>query len=271
MTANEKPLEGITIVITRARAQAEAFASKLENAGAKVLSCPTIEIVPPDSYELLDEAIENLFGYDWVIFTSVNGVDYFLQRFEELGHDITELYDLRVCAVGEATNVRLRDSDIHVDVVPHSFTAEGVFDALTDYVGSAAELNRLNFLMPRATVARDYLPKALEATGARVDDIPVYKTVAQKSPEFAKVKALIQGGAVDCITFTSSSTVTNFALAFETNDLSKILADIKVACIGEITSTTAAEFGLKTDILPHEYTINALTNAIVEYFSKQKK
>lgn len=270
-SSKENPLEGINIVITRARKQSDTFASNLESLGAKVLSCPTIEIVPPDSYELLDEAIENLYGYDWIIFTSVNGIEYFLQRFESLGHDITELYDLRVCAVGEATAVYLRDSDIHVDVVPRLFSAEGVFEALSDYVGGIAQLARLNILLPRAAVARDYLPNTLEAAGARVDDIPVYKTIAAKSPEFAKVKAMIQGGGIDCITFTSPSTITNFAQLFETNDLSEILEDVKVACIGEITSTTATEFGLVTKIRPFESTIQALTNAIVEFFSKQKK
>lgn len=265
-----KPLEGKTIVITRARTQAENFISKLEAAGANVLSCPMIEIVPPDSYELLDEAIENLYGYDWLIFTSVNGVEHFLERFESLGHDVTELYDLRVCAVGEATSVRLRDSDIHVDVVPRQFTAEGVFESLSDYLGGIEKLDRLNFLMPRALVSRDYLPKALEAAGARVDDVPAYKTVAPKSPELTKVKTLIQGGGVDCITFTSPSTINNFALAFETNNLSKILEDVKVACIGEVTSTTAAEFGIKADICPTEYTIEALTDAIIAYYSAQK-
>lgn len=267
----EKPLKDINIVVTRARKQSDTFALSLESLGAKVLSCPTIEIVPPDNYELLDEAIENLYGYDWLIFTSVNGVEHFLQRFESLGHDITELYDLRVCAVGEATAVCLRDSDIHVDVVPRLFSAEGVYESLLDYVGGVENLKLLNFLLPRAAVARDYLPNALEAASARVDDVPVYKTIASKSPEFAKVKALIQGGGVDCITFTSPSTITNFAQLFETNDLSKILADVKVACIGEITSTTATEFGLVTEIRPAESTIPSLTNAIIEFFSQQKK
>jgi uroporphyrinogen III methyltransferase/synthase len=267
---NEKPLIDKTIVITRAQAQAAEFIAQLESLGAKVFSCPTIEIVPPASFDLLDEAIENLYGYDWIIFTSVNGVDHFLERFEQLGRDVTELYDSRVCAIGEATAVRLRDSDIHVDVVPRKFVAEGVFEAIADYVGGIEGLNRLNFLLPRAAVARDYLPKALEAAGARVDVIPVYRTVAPQSPEFTKVKALIQGGGVDCITFTSSSTVANFASLFDTNDLSQILKDVKVACIGDITATTALEYGLQADIKPREYTIPALTRAIEEYFSTHK-
>jgi len=261
-----KPLTDKTIVITRAQAQSAAFIEQLESHGAKVLSCPTIEIVPLEDYTQLDEAFENLYGYDWIIFTSVNGVDFFLERFESKGHDTTELYDLRVCAIGEATAIRLRDSDIHVDVVPRLCTAEGVFEALADYVGGLEELSSLNFLFPRALVGRDYLPNSLEAVGSRCDVVPVYQTVAPKSPEFAKVKALIQGGAVDCITFTSSSSVTNFAQLFETNDLSKILKGVKVACIGDITANTATELGLKADIKPKEHTIPALTQAIVEHY-----
>src|SRR4051794_40963824 len=106
----EQLLAGRTIVITRARAQAAEFAVELEQLGARVISCPTIEIVEPESYALLDEAIENLYGYDWLIFTSVNGVDYFLRRFEQLGHDVSEIDELRVCSIGEATAVRLREA-----------------------------------------------------------------------------------------------------------------------------------------------------------------
>ncbi len=264
-----KPLTDRTIVITRAQSQSAPFISQLESYGAKVLSCPTIEIAPLDDYTQLDEALENLYGYDWIIFTSVNGAEFFLERFESQGHDVTELYDLRVCAIGEATAIRLRDSEIHVDVIPLLFTAEGVFEALADYVGGIENLKALNFLLPRAAKARDYLPNALEAAGVRCDIVPVYQTVAPKSPEFAKVKALIQGGAVDCITFTSASTVTNFAQLFETNDLSLILEDVKVACIGDITANTAKELGLKTDIKPKEHTIPALTQAIVEHYAEQ--
>jgi uroporphyrinogen III methyltransferase/synthase len=267
-TTNKKTLNEITFVIAQAHAQSEAFASKLKSYGAKVLPCPISEIVPLDNYEQPDEAIENLYGYDWIIFTNINSVEYFLERFEFLGHDITELYDLRICAVGEATSVRLRDSDIHVDVVPRLFSVEEVFESLSDYLGGIKQLNRLNFLMPYALDARDNLPNTLQAAGARVDVIPVYKTIAPKSPEFAKVKALIKGGGVDCITFTSASAISNFAQIFETDDLSRILEGVKVACIGEITSITAAEFGLKTNIRPNEHTIQALTEAIVEYFSK---
>src|ERR1051326_4167518 len=112
---SKQPLDGRTIVITRARAQAAEFAYELERMGARVVSCPTIEIVDPESYALLDQAIENLYGYDWLIFTSVNGVDFFMRRLSALGRDVSELDELRVCAIGEATAVRLREAQVHVD------------------------------------------------------------------------------------------------------------------------------------------------------------
>lgn len=264
---NQQPLTGRTIVITRALAQSAEFAAELEELGARVISCPTIEIVEAESYALLDEAIENLYGYDWLIFTSVNGVDYFLRRLEARGHELDELDELRVCAIGEATALRLREARIHVDVVPEQFKAEGAFLAIAAYVGGQTSLNRLNFLIPRAAVARDYLPKALEEAGARVDVVPAYRTVAPQTQERGRVEALLAGGAIDCITFTSSSTVANFAQLFDTTDLSQLLEGVAIACIGDITASTAAEYGLRADILPNEYTIPALTRAIVDYYS----
>lgn len=265
----EQPLAGRTVVITRARAQSAEFASEIERLGARVVPCPTIEIVEPESYALLDEAIENLYGYDWLIFTSVNGVDYFFRRLEKLGHDADELDELRVCAIGEATAVRLREARVHVDVVPEQFKAEGAYGAIEAYVGGRENLKRLNFLIPRAAVARDYLPNALGEAGARVDVVPAYRTVPPQTSERGRVEALLAGGAVDCITFTSSSTVTNFARLFDTTDLSQLLAGVAVACIGDITAATAADYGLRTNILPNEYTVPALTRAIADYYSSK--
>lgn len=264
---NEKPLAGRTVVITRARAQAEQFADELERYGARVISCPTIEIVEPDNYELLDEAIDNLYGYDWLIFTSVNGVKYFLLRLTERGHNAHELDDIRVCAIGESTATSLRDALIHVDVVPERFKAEGVFKALSDYLGDAEAFKSLNFLIPRAAAARDYLPLALEEAGARVDVVPTYRTVKPHTPELGRVAALLEGGAIDCVAFTSSSSVTNFAQLFDTLDLHKLLNGVAVACIGDITASTAVQFGLRVDIQPDEHTIRKLSAAIADYFS----
>jgi uroporphyrinogen III methyltransferase/synthase len=263
-----QPLAGRTIVITRALAQSADFAAELERYGARVVACPTIEITAPESYAPLDEAIENLYGYDWIIFTSVNGVDYFLKRLLELGHETSELDDLRVCSIGEATAERLSDAQIHVDVVPEQFKAEGVFEALTGYLGGPGGLHALNILIPRAAVARDYLPLALEGAGARVDVVPAYRTVRPQASERGRVEALLAGGAVDCITFTSSSTVVNFAQLFDTTDLSQLLDGVEIACIGDITANTAAEHGLRVHIQPAEYTVPALARAIAAHYAQ---
>lgn len=265
--SHSQPLAERTIVITRARAQAAEFAAALESYGARVISCPTIEIVEPESYALVDEAIENLFGYDWLVFTSVNGVDHFLRRLKALGHEASEMDELKVCAIGGATADRLRDWAIHVDLVPQEFKAEGVFAALESFVGGREGLSGQNFLIPRAAIARDYLPRALEEAGARVDVVAVYRTVAPHNMERRRVEALLAGGSVDCITFTSSSTVRNFAELFDTTALSGLLAGVTIACIGDITASTAAEYGLRTDILPTEFTTEALARAIADFYA----
>lgn len=263
------PLEGRTIIITRARAQAADFISELERYGARVLCCPTIEIVEPESYQPLDEAIDDLYGYDWLIFTSVNGVDHFLRRLRESGRDVHELDDLRVCAIGDATAERLREASIHVDVIPAQFKAEGVYEALSIFLGGEENLRGQNFLIPRAAVARDYLPRALIAAGARADVVPAYRTIQPNSSERGRIEAMLTGGAIDCITFTSSSTVSNFAQMFETTDLSELLKGVLIACIGDITATTAASYGLSTSIQPDEYTIPALARAIADYYKSK--
>src|SRR5919202_4305558 len=265
---DEQPLGGRTVMITRARAQAAEFAATLETFGARVVSCPTIEIVAPESYALLDEAIENLFGYDWLVFTSANGVEHFLRRLEALGKDVSELDSLRVCAIGEATAERLVAAHIHVDVIPQKFQAEGVFAALETYLGGRGQFEGLNFLLPRAAVARDFLPRALEGAGARVHALPAYRTVRPETTDRARVEALLVGGGVDCITFTSSSTVQNFAQLFDTRDLRGLLAGVRVACIGEVTAQTAAEYGLRTDIRPSGSTAPALARAIAEFYAR---
>jgi uroporphyrinogen III methyltransferase/synthase len=228
--------------------------------------CPTIEIADPESFVRLDEAIEHLYGYDWLVFTSVNGVDYFLRRLRACRHEISELDELRVCAIGEATAETLRDAHVHVDVVPDQFKAEGVFAALETYVGGQDALHGVNFLIPRAAVARDYLPKALEEAGARVDVVPAYRTVVPENLDRGRLAAMLSGSA-DCIAFTSSSTVRNLAQLFDTTDLSENLRGVSVACIGDITAATAAEFGLEVDIQPSQFTIPALSHAIATYFA----
>lgn len=266
MSTPDKVLSGRTIVITRPRAQAETFATALESLGADVIVCPTIEIAELDNYERLDEAIDHLFGYDWIIFTSANAVAFFFDRFAKTKHTVSECDELRVCAIGEATAEKLHELHVHVDVIPTASKAEGVFSALEEFVGGKESLASLNFLLPRAMVARDYLPNALEAAGARVDVVPAYRTLIP-NVDRARLAAMLAGGA-DCITFTSSSAVKNLAQLFDTQDLGTFLAETAIACIGDVTASTAADHGLTIRIQPQRSTIPELVHAIADFFAE---
>ena len=259
------PLSGRTVVITRALSQSAEFISALKDCGATVLSCPTIEIKEPESYERLDEAIDHLYGYDWIIFTSTNAVNFFLRRLNFLNHYTSDLDELRICAIGEATADKLREEHVHVDVIPHEAKAEGVFSALSEFNSGADKLMGLNFLLPRAAVARDLLPRALEEAGARVDIVTTYRTVIPDDLDRGRLTAMLTGSA-DCIAFTSSSTVRNLALLFDTHDLSKVLGALTIACIGDVTAATAAEYGLTVDIQPAGFNVKELAKAIAEYY-----
>jgi uroporphyrinogen III methyltransferase/synthase len=263
---NSLPLTGRTIVITRALAQADEFAQELERYGAQVIACPTIEIQELDDYQRLDEAINHLYGYDWLILTSVNAVNYFFKRLTALGRDAASLDELKVCVIGEATAERLGDLNVHVDVIPNDFKAEGVFSALERFIGGPDAFKGLNILLPRASVARDFLPKALEEAGARVDIVPVYRTALPDNLDRGRVTALLSGSA-DCIAFTSASTVKNLAQLFDTQDLGPVLSGITIACLGDITSQAAVDFGLNVEIQPEQTTIPALARAIADYFA----
>jgi uroporphyrinogen III methyltransferase/synthase len=259
------PLAGKTVVVTRAASQAGELVAELEHYGARVIICPTIEIAEPESYERLDEAIDHLYGYDWLIFTSANAIAFFLRRLTTRGIAIDQLDVIKVCAIGQASADKLRDAHVHVDVIPSEAKAEGVFAALTEYAGGVEQLRGLNILLPRAAVGRDYLPKALEDAGARVDVVTTYRTVVPENLDRGRLSAMLAGSA-DCIAFTSSSTVKNLALLFDTHDLSGVLSGVTIACIGDVTAATATEFGLNVQIQPAQFTVKALAKAIADYY-----
>jgi len=261
------PLAGKTIVVTRAATQASEFVTLLEQYGATVTLCPTIEIREPENYHQLDEAIDHLYGYDWIIFTSTNGVDYFLKRLEFKGIPISELDDIRVCPIGEATAAKLHDAHIHVDLLPQVSKAEGVYNALSDFVGGQQHLEGLNILIPRAAVGRDHLPRVLESAGARVDIVASYRNVVPENLDRGKLSAMLAADT-DCVAFTSSSTVRNLALLFDTHDLSEKLKGLTIACIGDVTAATAEEYGLHVDIKPSQFTVAELAREIAEYYAR---
>lgn len=237
----------------------------LEGYGAHVIVCPTIEIREPDNYERLDEALDHLYGYDWLIFTSTNGVDFFLKRLTDRGQQIDDLDEIKVCAIGQRTADKLHDAHIHVDLVPSQSTAEGVFTALAEFAGGDEHLRGLNILLPRAAVGRDVLPDALQKAGARVDVVTTYQTVLPDNIDRGKLAAMLAGSG-DCIAFTSPSTIKNLAKLFDTHDLGKTLPNIVIACIGSVTAEAAVEYGLHVDILPQQTTTIDLAQAIANYY-----
>lgn len=265
----DQPLAGRTVVVTRAASQADPFVTALEAYGANVISCPTIDIAEPENYERLDEAIDHLYGYDWIIFTSANGVEYFLRRLQTRGVGVDELDELKVCAIGEATADKLRDAHVHVDLIPLQAKAEGVFSALREFAGGGEQFQGLNILIPRAAVGRDYLPKSLEEAGARVDVVTAYRTVVPENLDRGRLGAMLTGSA-DCIAFMSSSSVKNLGLLFDTHDLGERLQRLTIACIGDVTAATAADYGLQVHVQPAQTTAIGLANAIAEYYSRHE-
>lgn len=255
-----------TIVITRPLEQAAELKDELESLGAKVVLFPTIEIAAPESYAGLDAAIQNLSGFDWLIFASANAAEHFLRRLETAGLETAELDYLRVCAIGEATFERLRFAQVHVDLLPTESRAEGVFAALCEYLGGPNELKGLRVLLPCSSIARDFLPEKLREAGASVENVTAYQTVLPAKPQTGKIKALLGGGAIDCLTFTSPSTVRNFIKLLGGNDWRYLIKDVCIACLGKTTAQAARENDLRVDVIAPQSNANAFAAAIGEFY-----
>jgi len=260
-TLNKTPLAGKKILITRARDQSDEFATRLRNLGAEVIEYPTIEILPPHNWKGLDRAIDGLKSYDWIIFTSANGVNFFLQRLIDKGKNNRPLSSLKICAIGPTTAKKLKEKDIRVAYTPKEFVAEGI---LKGFEKMMIQGNRI--LLARAKKARDILPKGLRKMGAEVDVVEAYRTVKPRGGT-KRLKQLLTDGKIDVITFTSSSTVNHFAELLKEDGLKKLLRGIAIACIGPITAQTAKRWGMRVQIQPKQYTIPGLTQAIADYFN----
>jgi uroporphyrinogen III methyltransferase/synthase len=247
------PLFGQRIVVTRPRDQAAALTDRLRALGAEAISLPTIEIRPPDDWTPLDEAISRLDTYDWLIFTSANGVNKFIERLDQSPSDLRCLR-ARICAIGPATAEALSTLHLKVDRLPAEYVAESLLQAF-----AGDDLNGKRILLPRALVARDLIPAQLEQRGARVDVVAAYQTVipAAAAPHAQRLFAAPR--RPDWITFTSSSTVKNFLSVCPKENLEAV----RVASIGPITSGTARELGLSVDQEASRYTIDGLIEAIL--------
>ena len=256
-----RPLFGKRIVVTRARAQASALTGRLERLGAEVLEVPAITITAPDSYEPLDAAIGTLAAYQWLVFTSVNGVDAFFARLHAVGKDTRALATAKIAAIGAETALRLHSYGIEPDIVPFEFRAEGVWKAMEPLVQAGQKV-----LIPRAEAARDYLPNKLKEAGLDVHVVSAYKTVIDMSERELLVTAL-KKGETEMITFTSSSTVTN--LLSMLGDEADLLKNVKLACIGPVTADTCYKHDLKPTLIADEFTIPGLVEAITAYYKEE--
>ncbi len=255
-----RPLFGKRILVTRAREQANDFTELLEAQGAAVVQIPLISVVPPKTWALLDRAIGQLESFQWIIFTSVNGVEAFFGRLRALRQDARRLGGAKVCAIGPATADAIERHSIVPDLIPAEFRAEGIVKAFAE-----RDLLGARILLPRAEVARGLLPAELEKRGATVEVVPTYRTV-RAAADRELLKQLLQDRKIDLVTFTSSSTVTNFLDALDTEDLKALMDGVRIACIGPITAETAERSGLRVDIMPAQYTIPSLAESIIAYY-----
>ena len=263
----KRALFGRRIVVTRTREQSSELTMQLEEHGAECLEYSTIHIEPVDDYTLLDQAIDRMGDYQWVLFTSLNAVSYFFQRLTLLGLDSRHLAGPKIAAVGKATAEELLRYGIRVDLIPEKFTGEGLAEALVQ-----SQVAGSRILLPRALKAGDLLPETLTDAGATVTVAPVYRNVPPQGRK-EELREQLESGTVDLVTFTSSSTVTNFLTMLDARDqdeLHRLLNGVAIAAIGPVTAATLQEHGLHVDIQPRRYTIADMVRAIVAHYREQR-
>jgi uroporphyrinogen III methyltransferase/synthase len=260
---DDRPLFGRRIVVTRSREQAAELVEMLEERGAEAIQAPTIRIAPPEDIGALDRACADAAAYDWIVFTSANAVDYFMQRVLANG-DIRDLKGVHLCAIGPSTAQRVARYGLRVDLTPDEAKSEAVIDALK----AAADLKGARVLLPRADIAREVLADQLRDAGADVSEVAAYRTMLAGSERDADqdIYRMLLDRQIDAVTFTSASTVKNFAKIFGEEQVADLLRPIVVASIGPVTAEAAQQLGIETTIMPERYTIPDLVDALVEHF-----
>ena len=254
----QRPLLGRTVLVTRSRQQASMLTERLEALGARVIERPAIRIQPPaDGYAALDAALAEVEKYQWLIFTSANGVEAFFARLRAAGRDARALGYARLAAIGSGTAAALERHGLTADVVPAVYRAEGILESLKGKLPPHAKI-----LLPRAETARETLPEGLRAQGMLVDVVPAYQTAAAavSEEERAALRQEFLQEHIDWVTFTSSSTVKNFCHMIDDKES---LGHTRLACIGPVTAGALAAQGLTADVTAETYTIDGLVEAIV--------
>ncbi|MCP4724311.1 MAG: uroporphyrinogen-III C-methyltransferase [bacterium] len=257
------PLFGRSIIVTRSHNQTREFTGELSILGAEVIHRPAIDIIPPESYSDLDECLQKGGEYDWIIFTSVNGVRAFAHRINELDLDIRIFTKAKFGAIGSMSGKAVRELGVKVDFVPENYTSTGF---VTEFKEKYSDLSGSRILIPASDLARDIIPDGLSDLGAEVIPVTAYRTAA---PAYSKedMRSLFIDRMIDLVTFTSSSTVDNFFLQFSENDLEKVKSKLNAASIGPMTSDTLREHGIEPVLEAEIHTVKGLTGAIIEYFN----
>jgi len=255
----KRPLFGQRVVVTRTREQASQLADQLHELGAEVLEIPTIKTEEPTNKSDLMDAMLGLGQYDWIVFTSPNGVDAFFRYFFKGFEDIRALGNLRIAAVGPATAAKLKELHLRVDAMPEDYVTSKVTAAISEF----ESIENIRILLMRAEVANPELPLELEKLGAIVDDVACYKTVPETDDVNGAAERLLEAGA-DWVTFTSSSTVENFHARFDLPKLKQQFSDMRLVSIGPETSKTLRKIGVEPDAEAREHTIPGLINAVRE-------
>ncbi|MDA8086121.1 MAG: uroporphyrinogen-III C-methyltransferase, partial [Nitrospiraceae bacterium] len=255
-----KPLFGHRVLVTRRHSSGSEWAAgfeSLEDLGAEIMQFPTLEIAPPESWQTLDEALGRIGSYDWIIFTSANGVKFFFERFARLGMDIRSIR-AKICAVGSKTAQSVRRFCLNVDMVPEEFRAEGLIKSFRELY--PAGLAGIRFLLPRAAEAREIFPEKVRQMGGFMD-VPASYRAIKPLAHGKRLKRFLKEGRITVATFTSGATFTNF-MEMVGEDAADLLRGVAIAAIGPVTAKRIVQAGLKVDIMPAEATMEALEEAI---------
>ncbi len=276
----KKPMFGHRILSTREHL--EGF-EPLEELGAEIIDFPTIEIVPPESYDELDKSIEQLEIYDWLIFTSRNGVKFFFKRFFEKDRDVRDLKGLKICAIGTKTAIEIKKYGLKTDLIPNKFHAEGLTEVFVKMrnaecglrnekikskiqIPKSEFLKGVRFLLPRAEKAREIFPEKVRELGGEIDVPVTYRTIKPES-RGKRLRRFLKEGRISIATFTSAATFNNFREIMR-KDADELLKRVTIAVIGPVTAKAIENAGLRVDIMPKEATIEAMVKEIIKWATK---
>lgn len=264
-----RPLFGKRILVTRPKEQAAELVERLEAIGAEPIEAPMIRIAPPEDFGPLDDACAHASSFDWIIFSSGNAVDAFVDRLLSGHADLRALGGVKLCGVGAVTGEHLARHGLKVDLVPAEYRAE----ALVQAFDARGNVRGMKILLPRADIGRELVADELRRRGAEVTEVVAYRTIATEAEREGDpdIYRMLLERRIDVVTFASASAVRNFVRAIGAEAAADLLRDVVVASIGPVTAEAAAQHNIKTTVMPAQYTIPALVDAIADYFDKQMK